>query len=49
VITIVTFCALIISLFGGYLDEPNKQRLASITKAIWKAGRNKSNELNNSG
>lgn len=34
-ITIVTLCALIISLFGGYLDRPNKQRLASITKAIF--------------
>ena len=34
-ITIVTLCALIISLFGGYLDGPNKQRLASITKAIF--------------
>jgi hypothetical protein len=35
VITIVTFCALIISLFGGYLDEPNTQRIASITRAIF--------------
>ncbi len=34
-ITIVTFCALIISLFGGYLDEPNTQSLASITKSIF--------------
>ena len=34
-ITIVALCALIISLFGGYLDQPNKQRLASITKAIF--------------
>jgi hypothetical protein len=37
VITIVTICAL----FGGYLDEPTTERLASITKSIWKAGRNK--------
>jgi len=41
VITIVTLCALIISLFGGYLDGPNRQRLTSITKAIRKAGRSK--------
>ena len=34
-ITIVILCALIISLFGGYLDQPNKQRLVSITKAIF--------------
>ena len=34
VITIVTLCALIISLFGGYLDGPNRQRVTSITKAI---------------
>jgi hypothetical protein len=40
-ITIVGLCALIISLFGGYLDQPNKQGLASITKSIWKVGRNK--------
>jgi hypothetical protein len=35
VITIVTLCALIISLFGGYLDRLNKQRLTSMTKAIF--------------
>jgi hypothetical protein len=35
VITIVTLCALIISLFGGYLDPPNDERLTSITKAIF--------------
>jgi hypothetical protein len=46
VITILTLCALTISLFGGYLDEPNAERLVSITKAIWKAGRNKSSRLN---
>ena len=40
-ITIVTLCALIISLFGGYVDRFNKQRLAAITKAIGKAGSNK--------
>ena len=41
VITIMTLCALIIALFGGYLDRPNKHRLASITKAICKAGSDK--------
>jgi hypothetical protein len=35
VIAIVTLCALIISLFGGYLDQPNKQRFSSLTKAIF--------------
>ena len=45
-ITIITLCALIIWLFGGYLDGPDKQRLASITKAIFKAGRNRDNQLN---
>ena len=34
-LTIATLCALIISLFGGYLEPPNKQRIASITKAIF--------------
>ena len=26
VITIITLCVLIISLFGGYFDQPNDQR-----------------------
>jgi hypothetical protein len=44
VITIVAVCALVISLFGGYFDRPNKQRLASIAKAVGRAGTNKGNQ-----